>query len=160
MATAVAARGLDIKDVKHVVNYEMPTEVEEWTTILPSWLFLQLDGVKIKDRSNWLCGEPKSCYFNRLTIGEGATRSPIPGEFLPRLHNQGKDSEQIQWSSALKEEAFSWFKLHKNQVFWCLTWLRIKTDWRTWKEDRERKRGVTVRPTARSDLDYVWKLFK
>ena len=80
-------------------------------------LFLQPDGVKIKDRSNWSCGEPKSGYFNP------------------------------------KEEAFSWFKLHKNQVFWCLTWLRIKTDWRTWKEDRERKRGVTVRPTARSDLD-------
>ena len=30
MATAVAARGLDIKDVKHVVNYDMPTEVEEY----------------------------------------------------------------------------------------------------------------------------------
>ena len=29
VATAVAARGLDIKDVKHVVNYDMPTEVEE-----------------------------------------------------------------------------------------------------------------------------------
>ena len=50
MATAVAARGLDIKDVKHVVNQKMPTE---------------MDGVKIKDRSNWSCGEPKSCYFNR-----------------------------------------------------------------------------------------------
>ena len=30
VATAVAARGLDIKDVKHVVNYDMPTEVEEY----------------------------------------------------------------------------------------------------------------------------------
>ena len=66
MATAVAARGLDIKDVKHVVNYEMPTEVEEWMTILPSWLFLQLDGVKIKDRSNWSCEELKSCHFLQL----------------------------------------------------------------------------------------------
>ena len=66
MATAVTARGLDIKDVKHLVNQKMPTE---------------MDGVKIKDRSNWSCGEPKSGYFNP------------------------------------KEEAFSWFKLHKNQVF-------------------------------------------
>ena len=84
MATAVAARGLDIKDVKHVVNQKMPTEMDgvkikdrsNWScgepkscyfnrfTILPSGLFLQLDGVKIKDRSNWSCGEPKSCYFN------------------------------------------------------------------------------------------------
>ena len=35
--------------------------------------------------------------------------------------SQEKDSGQIQWSSALKEEAFSWFKLQKNQVFLCLT---------------------------------------
>jgi len=30
VATAVAARGLDIKDVMHVVNYDMPKEVEEY----------------------------------------------------------------------------------------------------------------------------------
>jgi len=30
VATAVAARGLDIKDVMHVINYDMPTEVEEY----------------------------------------------------------------------------------------------------------------------------------
>ena len=27
-----------------------------------------MDGVKIKDRSNWSSREPKSCYFNRFTI--------------------------------------------------------------------------------------------
>merc|ERR1712037_49062 len=30
VATAVAARGLDIKDVMHVVNYDIPDEVEEY----------------------------------------------------------------------------------------------------------------------------------
>jgi len=30
VATAVAARGLDIKDVMHVINYDMPDEVEEY----------------------------------------------------------------------------------------------------------------------------------
>ena len=30
VATAVAARGLDIKDVMHVVNFDMPDEVEEY----------------------------------------------------------------------------------------------------------------------------------
>ena len=30
VATAVAARGLDIKGVTHVINYEMPREVEEY----------------------------------------------------------------------------------------------------------------------------------
>merc|ERR1711936_569648 len=30
VATAVAARGLDIKDVMHVVNFDMPEEVEEY----------------------------------------------------------------------------------------------------------------------------------
>ena len=30
VATAVAARGLDIKDVKHVVNYDLPKEIDEY----------------------------------------------------------------------------------------------------------------------------------
>ena len=30
VATAVAARGLDIKGVTHVVNFQMPKEVEEY----------------------------------------------------------------------------------------------------------------------------------
>lgn len=30
VATAVAARGLDIAGVKHVVNYDMPSSVEEY----------------------------------------------------------------------------------------------------------------------------------
>merc|ERR1711915_759698 len=30
VATAVAARGLDIPKVNHVVNYEMPSEVDEY----------------------------------------------------------------------------------------------------------------------------------
>ena len=30
VATAVAARGLDIANVKHVINYDMPSDVEEY----------------------------------------------------------------------------------------------------------------------------------
>jgi superfamily II DNA/RNA helicase len=30
VATAVAARGLDIKGVQHVVNYDMPDEIDEY----------------------------------------------------------------------------------------------------------------------------------
>lgn len=30
VATSVAARGLDIKDVKHVINYDMPKEIDEY----------------------------------------------------------------------------------------------------------------------------------
>ena len=30
IATSVAARGLDIPDVKHVVNYDLPQQIEEY----------------------------------------------------------------------------------------------------------------------------------
>ena len=30
MATAVAARGLDISNVKHVINYDIPNDIEEY----------------------------------------------------------------------------------------------------------------------------------
>lgn len=30
VATSVAARGLDIKDVRHVINYDMPKEIDEY----------------------------------------------------------------------------------------------------------------------------------
>ena len=30
MATAVAARGLDISNVRHVINFDLPTEVDEY----------------------------------------------------------------------------------------------------------------------------------
>ena len=111
-------------------------------------------GVERKDQSNWLCEEPKSFYFKKSTIGLS-----IPGEFLPRLYNKGKDSGQIQWRSALKEEAFSWFKSQKEPSFFMphLTPHQDRLEnnlKRRRKEEGERKRGVTVRPTARSDLDF------
>lgn len=40
VATAVAARGLDIPNVKHVINYDMPADVEEYVHRLGTDSFL------------------------------------------------------------------------------------------------------------------------
>ena len=38
MATSVAARGLDINDIRHVINFEMPKEVDEYVhRLVYSW---------------------------------------------------------------------------------------------------------------------------
>ena len=39
VATAVAARGLDIPNVKHVINFDMPGDVEEY---VHRWLKFKL----------------------------------------------------------------------------------------------------------------------
>ena len=43
MATSVAARGLDINDIRHVINFEMPKEVEEYVHRLVTLNYLQTD---------------------------------------------------------------------------------------------------------------------
>lgn len=42
VATAVAARGLDIPHVKQVINYDLPSDVEEYVVSLIILMYLQL----------------------------------------------------------------------------------------------------------------------
>ena len=43
VATSVAARGLDINDIRHVINFEMPKEAEEYVHRLVTLNSLQTD---------------------------------------------------------------------------------------------------------------------
>ena len=43
VATSVAARGLDINDIRHVINFEMPKEAEEYVHRLVTLKSLLLD---------------------------------------------------------------------------------------------------------------------
>ena len=46
VATGVASRGLDIKDVMHVVNYDMPDDVDEYVHRIGEFLII----LKISNR--------------------------------------------------------------------------------------------------------------
>ena len=57
VATSVAARGLDINDIRHVINFEMPKEVEEYVHRLVTLNSLTIDYSfsPPQDWKNWPC---------------------------------------------------------------------------------------------------------
>jgi ATP-dependent RNA helicase DDX41 len=40
IGTDVASKGLDFPDIQHVINYDMPKEIENYSTILQIQLFM------------------------------------------------------------------------------------------------------------------------
>ena len=106
----------------------------------PSWFFLQLEGVKIKDRSNWSCGEPESCYFNKsgekgtVELAVWGTKVVLLQDVHHRIaHPRGipskavklrKESGQMDKSSRVqlcRKRLFLGSSQKKDQVFWRLT---------------------------------------
>ena len=72
VATAVAARGLDIPNVKHVINFDMPGDVEEY---VHRWQKFELFICRLAEHSplqcfkcvqGFYCAKYYFCRFTRL----------------------------------------------------------------------------------------------
>merc|ERR1712240_538465 len=78
----------------------------------------EIDGVKIKDWSNWSCGEPKSCYFNRFTILPSGLFLQLDGVKIKDWSNWSCGEPKSGYFNP-KAEAFSWFKLQEPSFFYA-----------------------------------------
>ena len=66
VATDVAARGLDVKDVTHVINYDAPADIEDYThRIGRTGRAGATDGSAIKSAESGLEG-----FINKFVVGD------------------------------------------------------------------------------------------
>jgi ATP-dependent RNA helicase RhlE len=84
VATDVAARGLDIDDVTHVFNYDMPTEPEAYVHRIGRTGRAGAEGIAIS-----LCDGSERGLLRRLT-GDAVTEFPTDGERPAHRQSRGK----------------------------------------------------------------------
>ena len=74
-ATNVAARGLDIPEVSHVINYDMPQNMEEYVHRIGRTARMEADGTAITFVTEWDV-EMMDTLLN--TVGDGLERGTLP----------------------------------------------------------------------------------
>ena len=95
VATDVAARGIDIPDVSHVINYELPNVPEQYVHRIGRTARAGRDGIAIafcaEDERDYLKDIQRTCdaelerlplpeNFRAVVEGVGPTRRPAPGQ--------------------------------------------------------------------------------
>ena len=103
IATDVAARGIDVNDVTHVINYSLPDEVENYTHRSGRTARAGKSGVSISIINSKELGKIRQ--IERI-IGKKFTKVEIPGGFdvcekqlfalVHKVHNVEVNSEQIE----------------------------------------------------------------
>ncbi len=103
IATDVAARGIDVNDVTHVINYSLPDEIENYTHRSGRTARAGKSGVSISIINSKEIGKIRQ--IERI-IGKKFTKVEIPGGFdvcekqlfalVHKVHNVEVNSEQIE----------------------------------------------------------------
>ncbi|HEY0668745.1 MAG TPA: DEAD/DEAH box helicase [Sphingobacteriaceae bacterium] len=103
IATDVAARGIDVNDVTHVINYSLPDEIENYTHRSGRTARAGKTGVSIAIINSKELGKIRQI---ERTIGKQFTKAEIPNGFdvcekqlfalVHRVHNVAVNEEQIE----------------------------------------------------------------
>lgn len=88
IATDVAARGIDIPGVSHVINYELPNVPEQYVHRIGRTARAGRDGVAIA-----FCAEDERAYLKdiRKTTGAELERLPLPDNFRAVVEGEGPE---------------------------------------------------------------------
>ena len=155
IATDVAARGIDVNDVTHVINYSLPDEIENYTHRSGRTARAGKSGVSISIINSKEVGKIRQ--IERI-IGKKFTKVEIPGGFdvcekqlfalVHKVHNVEVNTEQIEqyiprimdeFKDLSKEEVITRFASLEFNRF--LDYYQNAPDLNAPADDRDRDRG-------------------
>ena len=165
IATDVAARGIDVNDVTHVINYSLPDEIENYTHRSGRTARAGKSGVSISIINSKEVGKIRQ--IERI-IGKKFTKVEIPGGFdvcekqlfalVHKVHNVEVNTEQIEqyiprimdeFKDLSKEEVITRFASLEFNRF--LDYYQNAPDLNAPADDRDRDRGERGERGERSD---------
>ena len=94
MATEVAARGLDIKELPHVVNYELPNVPEDYVHRIGRTARAGSTGAAVSlvspDETAATCGTSRSCSSGKIDFVEPPKFEIKEGTHTPRARTRSR----------------------------------------------------------------------
>ncbi|KAM3349332.1 hypothetical protein ACQJBY_022410 [Aegilops geniculata] len=94
VATDVAARGLDIKDIRVVINYDFPTGVEDYVHRIGRTGRAGATGLAY----TFLCDQDSKYVADLIKILEGADQD-VPPELLDMVSRGGRGRKRNKWAT-------------------------------------------------------------